>query len=169
MGIATVTRTQLDCRRPKSSLSSQKHNVVGGPNYLNKDRDPDKPDYLGRDTGVDWRQHEKDTETRSGGRRQPGSGHKPGAPGDVRDIRWLRENKASRNGAEGMFIKGTWLQKIVAQALPRGLDPIIELRFDGQAAPVATDWVLLPAIEFEALLDRANEGVRNVGDDDRSV
>lgn len=137
-----------------------------GPDYLGKDRKPGKPNYLGRDDGVDWRQHEKDTEKRSGGRRQPGSGNKPGAPADVRDIRWLRENKASKKGAVGMFVKGVWLQRIVAQATPRGLDPAIELRFDGQVPPVPNDWVMIPAIEFEALLERANEGVEDIGSND---
>ena len=140
--------------------------MSGGPDYLNKQRKLEGPDYLGRDTGVDWRQHERDTEKRSGGRRQPGSGNKPGAPGDVRDIRWLRENKASRKGAVGMFVKGDWLQKIVAQATPRGLEPMLDLRFRGQEPPVPIDWVLVPAIEFEALLERANEGAETVGDNE---
>jgi hypothetical protein len=112
---------------------------------------------LGRDTGVDWRQHEKRTAKRSGGYQQPGSGNQPGKPADVRNVKWLRENKASQSGAKGMFVKGDWLRKIIKQALTRGLNPAIELCFKGQEAPVPTDWVLVPAIEFEDLLERAGE------------
>lgn len=129
------------------------------PDYLGKDRSPKRPNYLGRDTGVDWRDHEKSTARRSGDRQQPGSGNKPGRPGDIKGPRWLRENKASKDGASGMFVKGEWLRKIVEQALPRGLNPAIELRFDGQVAPVPTDWVMIPSIEFESLLERAGERV----------
>ena len=131
------------------------------PDYLGKERRPPGPDYLGRDTGVNWRDHEKRAAKRSGGRCQPGSGNQPGRPGDVRAERWLKENKASRKGAEGIFVKGPWLQDIVAQALALGLEPALELCFEGQQEPVPTDWIMIPAIEFEILLERAGETMRS--------
>jgi hypothetical protein len=137
---------------------------VSGPNYFDKERRPKRPNYLGRDTRVDWRAHEKRTEKRSGDRRQPGSGNQPGKPADVRGQGWLRENKASKSGAEGMYVQGSWLQKIVAQAMALNLNPAIELSFDGQAAPVPTDWTLVPSMEFEALRERAGDRLEDAED-----
>lgn len=127
---------------------------MGGPNYLN--REPKKssggPNYLDRDTGVDWNKHEEDVAKRSGGKRRPGSGAVPGKPADTHDQVFLRECKSTKGA--GITIKGEWLKKIVQQSLPRGMTPLVELRLEGQETPTPTDWVLIPAQEFEILLER---------------
>ncbi len=126
---------------------------MSGPNYL--DREPKRslgPDYLNRKDGVDWNKHESDVAKRSGGRRRAASGAAPGKPADTIDQSFLRECKATKGA--GMTIQGKWLSKIVGEALPRSQTPLLELRFDGQEAPTPTDWVLIPAQEFEILLER---------------
>lgn len=102
-----------------------------------------------RDGKANWRKHEKDVVKRSGGRPTPGSGNKPGSPGDATDAKYMRECKAT-HGA-GMTINAKWLQKVVADAMARGMTPLIELRLEGQIPPTPTDWVLIPAVDFEAL------------------
>lgn len=102
-----------------------------------------------KDGKVNWRKHEKDVVVRSGGRPQPGSGNKPGKPGDTTDQHYMRECKATKGA--GITIKSEWLEKLVADAMARGMTPLVELRLDGQTPPVPTDWVLIPAVDFEAL------------------
>jgi len=129
---------------------------MGGPNYLDGHNAPKQdigPAYLDpRNTGVDWNKHENDVAKRSGGKRRAASGAAPGKPADTLDEVYLRECKATKGA--GMSINGKWLAKIVQEALPRGMTPLIELRFDGQEPPTPTDWVLIPAQEFEILLER---------------
>lgn len=128
--------------------------MPGGPNYLNRDssKSNEGPDYLGQDTGVDWKKHENDVAKRSGGTRRAASGAAPGKPADTFDQVFLRECKATKG--KGITINGGWLAKIVQQALPRGMTPLVELRLDGQSPPTPKDWVLIPAQEFEILLER---------------
>lgn len=127
-----------------------------GPNYLERDDSTrKKPDYLGRDTGVDWRRHERDVERRSGGRRRAASGAAPGKPGDTRDETFLRECKSTRGA--GMSISGKWINKISSEAIALNKIPLLELRFDGQTAPAPKDWVLIPAYEFTALVERSSQ------------
>jgi hypothetical protein len=126
---------------------------MGGPDYLGKDTPSSKgPDYLDRKDGVDWNKHEDDVAKRSGGKRRAASGAAPGKPADTIDQVYLRECKATKG--KGITINGNWLSKIVQEALPRGMTPLVELRLDGQEAPTPTDWVLIPAQEFEILLER---------------
>lgn len=124
------------------------------PDYLGRDRENKKPDYLGRDTGVDWRQHEEDVAKRSRGNRRAASGATPGKPADTRDAVFLRECKSTKDGAKGLSIKGEWLAKLASEALPLGKVPLFEFRFDGQTEPTPRDWVMIPALEFEELLER---------------
>lgn len=128
---------------------------MSGPNYLGRDRRPQGPNYLGRPDGVDWKSHENDVAARSKGQRRSASGAAPGKPADTIDQEFLRECKATKGA--GITLKGDWLAKIVQQALPRGMTPLVELRLAGQQAPTPTDWVLIPAQEFEILLERIRE------------
>ena len=127
---------------------------MSGPNYLDK-KPPEGssgPNYLDQKHGVDWEKHENDVAKRSGGKRRAGSGAVPGKPADTFDQTYLRECKATKG--KGITINGNWLAKIVREALPRGMTPLVELRLDGQAPPTPSDWVLIPAQEFEILLER---------------
>jgi len=131
---------------------------MSGPRYLDRDRGrQDGPDYLDRKTGVDWQNHEDDVAKRSGGKKRRASGAAPGKPADTRDQEFLRECKSTKRGAKGMSIKGEWLPKLVGEALPLGKTPLFEFRFEGQQEPVPRDWVMLPAMEFEELLERLRE------------
>ena len=128
--------------------------MSGGPDYLDpSSKAGDGPDYLDpRNTGVNWEKHENDVAKRSGGKRRAGSGAVPGKPADTYDLVYLRECKATKGA--GISLKGEWLAKIVRESLPRGMTPLLELRLEGQEAPAPTDWVLIPAQEFEILLER---------------
>lgn len=126
-----------------------------GPDYLNRGQEGKRktgPAYLDIDTGVDWRDHEATVAKRSGGKRRAASGAAPGKPADTVDQEFLRECKATKGA--GLTIKAEWLEKITQQALPRGMTPLLEIRVAGQAPPTPTDWVLIPAQEFEILLER---------------
>ena len=124
---------------------------MSGPDYLNRRREPVKPTYLGKDpTSADWRKHEKDVEKRSGDRRRRASGAAPGKPGDNAGMIFLREDKATKGA--GITIQGKWLKKLVGEALPLGLIPVLEIRLEGQEAPVPTDWILMPALEGQEAL-----------------
>ena len=115
------------------------------PSFKKKQK-PHAPDFF-RGRKVDWEQHESDVAERSGGRRTPGSGNKPGIPGDTSDQHYLRECKATKKA--GISISPKWLRKIVEAAISRGKVPLIEIRLEGQTLPVPTDWVLVPATDFE--------------------
>jgi len=126
---------------------------MGGPDYLNRNQaERSGPKYVERDTGVDWRRHEEEVAKRSGGRKRAASGAAPGKPADTVDQEFLRECKSTKGA--GITLKSDWLKKIVQQSLPRDMIPLLELRMDGQEAPTPKDWVLLPAQEFEILLER---------------
>jgi len=131
--------------------------MIEGPNYLNrKDGDTPSPDYLDRKTGVNWKQHEQDVAKRSGGQRRSASGSAPGKPADTKDDVFLRECKSTAGA--GLSVSGRWLAKIAAEALSLGKIPLMELRLDGQEAPTPKDWVMIPSIDFEAILERIAEG-----------
>ena len=122
----------------------------GAPDYF---KDADKPQR------ADWKQHEKDIEKRTGDRRVPGSGNQPGRPMDNTGKRG-REAKAFRSKEQitgaGGTIQGSWLVKLVQQAMDMNLRPVMELRFERAKLPVPRDWVLLPATDYDDLEERAN-------------
>ena len=104
-------------------------------------------------TGRRGAKHEKRTAKRSGDRRVRGSGSKPGRPADIRGLEFLRENKTTVG--RGRTISGEEIEKISNQALSVGLEPVMEICFEGQTAPTPKDWVMLPAEVFEDLVRRA--------------
>jgi len=97
------------------------------------------------------RRHEKMIEERTGDKRVPGSGNQSMKPGDIRGDKFLREAKMTSK--KGMSIKGEWLIKICRQALTNGLEPIIELRFEGHKPPTSKDWVMIQARYFDELTE----------------
>lgn len=123
------------------------------PDYFEKPAKQVGPDYFKKEpTTKISKRHEKDVEKRSGGRRTPGSGNKLGIPGDVDDPIFRRECKATKGG--GTQIQAEWLKKISTEALAINKVPLIELRFEGQVEPASKDWVMIPAIEFQGLLEK---------------
>lgn len=126
-----------------------------GPNYLERSSSSQTgPNYLDRKMGVNWEQHEKDVEKRSGGRRRRASGAAYGKPADTKDAEFLRECKATAGA--GITVNGKWLSKITQESISLGKTPLVELRLDGQSDPTPKDWVLIPALDFEILRERAN-------------
>jgi hypothetical protein len=107
-------------------------------------------------TGRRGANHEKRIAKRSGDTRVSGSGAKPGRPGDLRGLKFLREAKTTKGA--GRTISGKELLKISAQALSVGLEPIMEICFEGQEPPTPRDWVLIPADVFEELIRRSGYG-----------
>jgi len=126
--------------------------VGTGPDYFKERPDADAPDYF-QTKRADWKQHEKDIAKRSGGRQQPGSGNKPGRPGDVVDTLCLRDGKATRSG-KSISVSASILATITGQALALGKIPVVEVRLESAEPPVPTDWVCLPAQDFQQLLER---------------
>ena len=123
------------------------------PDYF---KDADKPAQPQR---ADWKKHEADVEKRSGDRRVPGSGNQPGRPMDNMGKRG-RECKAFRSNEQitgaGGTIQGSWLVRLVEQAMAMNKRPVMELRFERAKFPVPTDWILLPATDYQDLEERAN-------------
>jgi hypothetical protein len=116
---------------------------------------PKKPDYFkdaGKPVQADWRKHEKDIAKRSGGSRVAGSGNQPGKPGDVRGTKFLRDGKATVR--KNISISAKVLRKIVEEALALGRTPVIEVRLEGAEFPCPSDWVILPAIDFQAITEK---------------
>jgi hypothetical protein len=125
------------------------------------------PDYFGdinKPKKADWRKHEKDVEKRSGDRRTRGSGMGHGKTGQTRARRSvsvgdnmgkrLRECKATRG--KSITIKAEWLSQLIDQSLAMGRDPVLEIRLEGATLPVPTDWVMVPAMDYEELVERAD-------------
>jgi len=124
---------------------------VSGPDF-NRPRRRAEPNFdKAMTTGRRGASHEKRIAKRTGAKRVRGSGSKPGRPADLRDIKFLREAKTTRGG--GRFIKSSELIKIVEQALTSGLTPIMEICFEGQSPPVPKDWVLIPADDFDKIVE----------------
>jgi hypothetical protein len=124
------------------------------PDYFSKPVTPARPDYfkdVDRPKQADWKRHEREIAERAGERQVPGSGNQLGSPGDTVGLHFLRDGKATTKA--GMSLKAEWLRKIVEQALRLGKTPVLELRFEGAEIPVPKDWVLLPAEDFQEILD----------------
>ncbi len=119
---------------------------------------------------ADWKKHERDVAARAGGRVTRGSGavrptggtsrgtargigQTSADPGDVRDNEFIRECKATVRGSLSIQLK--WLKGLVEQALVVNRRPILEIRFEQARPPVSQDWVLMPAEDFDELLERA--------------
>lgn len=102
---------------------------------------------------ADWQKHEKDIAARSGGRRVPGSGNQPGRPGDVMTADTLREGKAIKGKA--ISISDAWLKKLCKEALCMNRVPVFEIKMEGASFPVPKEWVVIPALDFEQLTNRA--------------
>jgi len=112
---------------------------------------------------ADWRRHEKDVEDRTGDRRVVGSGNGHGKTGQTKvraGVRvadnmgstHIRECKATKGRSIG--VKCDWLDQLIEQSLSMGRDPVLEIRIEGAELPTPTDWVLIPAIDYEAMLER---------------
>jgi len=128
---------------------------VSPPNYFDgqpvRSRGPDYFADAGKPKKADWKKHEKDVAKRAHERQVTGSGNKPGRPGDVTGSKFLREGKATRRAS--ITVSQKWMEKLVVEALRMGRIPVFEVRLEGARLPVPSDWVLLPAIDFQAIVD----------------
>jgi len=113
-----------------------------GPDYF---KDADKP------KKANWKKHEKDIAKRSGDRQVSGSGNKPGRPGDVMGGKLLREAKATKRPS--ITVSPKWMKKLILEALRMNKIPVFEIRIEGAEVPVPKDWVLMPAQDFQDILD----------------
>jgi len=124
------------------------------PNYFDKDSSKNNGPNFFKDepTTKISKKHEKDTAKRFGGKRVPGSGNISGMPGDVTDTRLLHKCKATKGG--GTQIQAEWVKNISTQALSKNRIPLLQLRFEKQEDPIPKDWVMLPVLDFLALLEK---------------
>lgn len=114
---------------------------------------PNGPDYFGKEpTTKISKKHEKDIAAKFGGRRVPGSGNILGMPGDVKDQLFLHECKATKGG--GTQIDANWLRNVSQQATDIGRIPLLELHFAKQTAPSHKNWVMMPVLDFLAILEK---------------
>lgn len=124
------------------------------PNYFDRESPKSNgPNFFKEDaTTKISKKHEKDTADRFGGKRVPGSGNISGMPGDVTDTTFLHECKATKGG--GTQIQASWVKNISTQALAKNRIPLLQLRFEKQEEPTPKDWVMLPVMDFLALLEK---------------
>jgi len=126
------------------------------PDYLGQTHRPKQPNYYGdvdKPKKADWRRHEREVAERAGERQVPGSGNQPGKPGDVMGTKFIRQLKATKGA--GLSVRAKWLKQLMVQAIRMGRIPVFEIRLEAAESPVPTDWVLIPAIEFQDLCERA--------------
>lgn len=93
-----------------------------------------------------WQKSEKQWSDAAGkGKRQPGSGNKSGAPGDIRFLerttltvsgKFLLEAKFTE--AESISVKKSWLKKIRKEALLLGRIPLLGIDLNGER------WLAIP-------------------------
>lgn len=115
-----------------------------GPDYF---KDTDKP------TKANWKKHEKDIARRSGDRQVAGSGNQPGRPGDVMGPRFIRDGKATKY--KSIAVTSKQMKTLVQQGLDMGRIPVFEIRLETATPPVPTDWILLPAPDFQEIIEKA--------------
>lgn len=85
-----------------------------------------------------------------GGRRQPGSGNKPGHGGDVRTDCTVEELKLTTK--QSYALRRADLQKVMEQALAMGRIPVFLIEFrDAIAKPSPEQWILIPAWHYADL------------------
>lgn len=124
------------------------------PDYFGKPAESRPPRYfkdVDKPKRGDWKKHERDVEKRSGDRRVSGSGNQPGCPGDNMGVKFLREDKTTKHA--GITISAKWLEKLVRESLSVCRVPLFDIRLEGAQVPVPTDWVLLPADDFQEIID----------------
>lgn len=134
-------------------FNGEVHHGSSGPDYFKDANKKPKP------KKADWQKHESDVEKRTGDRKTRGSGAGHGATGQTLQRgsvspgdnvgRFFRECKATRG--KGISINGKWLEQLVEHALCMGRRPVLEIRLEGAQIPVPTDWVLIPAMDFDEL------------------
>ena len=79
-----------------------------------------------------------------GGRRQPGSGNKPGFKGDIRTAETLEEWKYTSK--HSYALKRESLQELMEHALRVGCVPIFGIEFrDAMSKPSREQWLVIPA------------------------
>lgn len=106
------------------------------------------PDFFKKEpTTKASRKHERSVAKRSGARLVPGSGNKPGLPGDVGGRTFHRECKTTAKA--GFVVSNRILKKVCDEALAIGRVPVVEIELRGVKPPVPTQWVLVPAEVFE--------------------
>jgi len=128
---------------------------VSGPRYLgDKPGRPEGPDYFKPlSTTARAQEHERESASRAGKKRVPGSGNQLGRPGDVSGIGDLGELKTTKKTDTRIQLK--WLKKIAYEALTQGKQPYLEFRFESLQPPCPKEWVMIPADFFNDLIERA--------------
>ena len=115
-----------------------------------------KPDFFKKEpTTKASQKHERSVAKRSGGRLVPGSGNKPGLPGDVGGRTYHRECKTTSKA--GFVVSNVILTKVCKEAIAVDRVPLLEIELRGVKPPVPTQWVLIPAEVFEDFTGRAGE------------
>jgi len=85
-----------------------------------------------------------------GGRRQPGSGNKPGFKGDVRTAETLEEWKFTAHGSYAL--KRDDLEKLLEHALSVGCVPVFGIEFrDAMSKPSRHRWLIIPDWVYDDL------------------
>lgn len=91
--------------------------------------------------------HERETAKKFGGKRQPGSGSKPGYKGDIKTDEFLYEHKETKNKSFQLTTKD--LMKIRREANEEGRDPAMVIRFNSMKFD--KKWVVVPEDTWEEM------------------
>ena len=113
-----------------------------------KDRDPlyefmtirNKPSQSSQQTVL---RHEKEAASLVGGVRHRGSGASAYRKSDASSDDYQVECKQTKKKSIGLKLE--WLQKITSEALSRGREPMLHIRFLETSSDCPGDWVCVPA------------------------
>lgn len=103
------------------------------------------------------REHEVEAARVVGGKRQPNSGriNGIGGKGDAKSDRFLVDAKQTDKAS--IRIPVEWIDKLCKDAWGLGKQPLFHLRWNNMPSQFPSDWVLLPAKEFERLRNGTSE------------
>lgn len=105
------------------------------------------------------KKQERSFAKKTGGSRQPLSGARDEAKGDVKidraDLAFLVDCKHTKHAS--VSLTEEWLLKITKEALAAGKHPLMELELGGALSLSCKRWVAMPTPVFELLLELLNE------------
>lgn len=95
------------------------------------------------------RSHENHAAEMIGGKRHAGSGAMTGLKSDCSSTEYQLEAKQTEHSS--ISLKLEWLKKITVEAMGKGKQPVMHIRFLNAPPGVDKDWMIIPDREFQRL------------------
>lgn len=95
------------------------------------------------------RSHEDHAAEKIGGKRHAGSGAMVGLKSDCSSVEYQLEAKQTEH--DSISLKLEWLKKITVEAMGKGKQPVMHIRFLNAPPGVDKDWMIISDREFERL------------------